>query len=79
MYKVWLDKLGRHEYADELVIVAVAMELHVNIVCVPYTPRQAPQPWAMSTYSSPDAVAENDCTVLVGNNDVHYMWLDRLL
>ena len=78
MYKAWVDKLGRNEYADELVIVAVAMELHVNIVCVPYTPRQAPQPWAISTYSSPDAVAENDCTVLLGNNDVHYMWLARM-
>ena len=79
MYKAWVDKLGRNEYADELVIVAVAMELHVRIVCVPYTPQQAPQPWAISTYSDPDAAADNDCTILLGNNDVHYMWLERMI
>ena len=78
-YKAWVEKLGQNEYADELVIVAVAMELKIRILCVPFTPQEAPQPWAVSTYPNTDAIADNDCTVLLGNNDVHYMWLDRVL
>ena len=78
-YKAWVEKLGQNEYADELVIVAVAMELKIRILCVPFTPQEAPQPWAVSTYPNTDAIADNDCTVRLGNSDVHYMWLDRVL
>ena len=77
-YKAWVERLGKNEYADELVMLAVAMELNIRIVCVPFTPQQVPQPWAVSTYPNTDARAENDCTILSGNNDVHYMWLDRI-
>jgi len=59
-------RLGQNEYADELVIVAVALELNIRIVCVPFTPQEASQPWAVSTYRNTDAIAENDCTVLLG-------------
>jgi hypothetical protein len=79
MYKAWLKRLGQNEYADELVILSVAMELRVRIVCVPFTPQQAPQPWSVSTYPNTDAVADNYITIHLGNNDVHYMWLDRIL
>ena len=58
-----MDMLGQNEYADELVIVAVAMELHVHIVFVPCTPPQAPRPWAVSTYSNTGAVAEKTTTM----------------
>ena len=75
-YKALVERLSQREYADELVIVAVA--INIRIVCVPFTPQQAPQPWAVSTYSHTDAMAETDCTILLGNNDVHYMWLDRM-
>ena len=78
-YKAWVERLGKNEYADELVIVAVARELKIRIVCVPYTPQEAPLPWAVSTYPNTDAIADDDCTILLGNNDVHYMWLDRML
>ena len=74
-----MERLSQNEYADELVIVAVVMELGIRIVCVPYTPQQAPQPWALSTYPNTDAAEDNDCTVLLGNNDVHYMWLHQVL
>ena len=73
-----MERLGQNEYADELVILAVAMELNVRIVCVPHTPQDAPQPWAISTYSNTEVMTQNDCTILLGNNDVHYMWLDRI-
>ena len=76
-YKAWVERLSQNEYADELVIVSVAMELNIRIVCVPFTSQELP-PWAVSTYPNTDATAENDCTILLGNNDVHYMWLDRM-
>ncbi len=38
MYKNWAQKLATKEYADELVLLACALELRVRIVCVPYTP-----------------------------------------
>ena len=75
IYKAWVQRLSQREYADELVVVAVALELGVRIVCVPFTPQQAPQPWSVSTYRNADSTVECDCTILLGNNDVHYMWL----
>ena len=78
-YKAWVERLGKNEYADEFVIVAVAMELKLRIGCVPSTPQEAPQPWAVSTYPNTDAIDDHDCTVLLDNNDVRDMWLDRVM
>ena len=64
--KAWVERLGQNEYADELVILAVAMELNVRIVCVPHTPQEAPQPWAVSTYSNTEVITQNDCTIRFG-------------
>ena len=33
-YKCWVAKLASNEFADELVVLATAMELNVRIVCV---------------------------------------------
>ena len=33
-YKAWVERLSQNEYADELVIVPVAMELNIRTVCV---------------------------------------------
>ena len=74
-YKAWVERLSQNEYADELVIVAVALELNIRIVCVPFTPQEAPQPWAVSQYSNTEDIDHNDYNIFVGNNDVHYMWL----
>jgi len=72
-YKSWVKKLASKEYADELVILATAKALNVEIVCVPYTPESAMAPWVISRYNSGGGVPLP--TVLLGNNDVHYMWL----
>ena len=40
-YKRWVQRLASREYADELVILATASELRINIVCVLYTPTNA--------------------------------------
>ena len=44
MYNNWVQKLATKEYADELVILACAVELRVKLACVPFTPfRGAPR------------------------------------
>jgi hypothetical protein len=67
-YKHWVSRLASREYADELVVVAVALELNIRIICVPYTPVAAPQAWAISTYAAGNAAESH--SVVVGNNDV---------
>ena len=47
-YKEWVQRLADREFADELVILAVALELRVKIVCIPYTRPGATRPWAIS-------------------------------
>ncbi len=60
------------EYADELIVLATAQALHVEIVCVPHTPESASGPWAISTYRPRGGQPHPR---VLGNNDVHYMWL----
>ena len=72
-YKAWVKKLASKEYADELVVLATAQALQLDIVCVPFTPASASAPWAIAVYkSSTESVFPR---VFLGNNDVHYMWL----
>ena len=66
------------EFADELILVAVAIELKVRIVCVPFTPAEAARPWIITEYQDATSVIPDDRTIYLGNNDVHYMWLSRL-
>ena len=72
-YKAWVKKLASKEYADELVVLATAQSLQVEIVCVPFTPASASDPWAIASYNS--STEARLPRVLLGNNDVHYMWL----
>ena len=76
-YKTWVKKLADWEFADELVVVAVAIELKIRVVCVPFTPPSAAGLWAISTYLDSQGGVPADRTVHVGNNDVHYMFLHR--
>jgi hypothetical protein len=74
-YKAWVKKLASKEYADELVVLATAQTLQVEIVCVPYTPDAATVPWVISTYRPLGGQLVVHPQVVLGNNDVHYMWL----
>ena len=74
-YEQWVSKLATKEYADELVVVAVAMELSIRIVVVPYTPVSAVAPWAIPTYGPAGAAQDASRTMYLGNNDVHYVYL----
>jgi hypothetical protein len=78
MYKHWVSRLATNEFADELILVAVAIELKVRIVCVPLTPATAARPWIITTYQDAAPVIPDDRNIYLGNNDVHYMWLSRL-
>jgi hypothetical protein len=71
-YKHWVARLADREFADELVILAVVLELKIRIVAIPYTPTDSAQKWYISTYG-----AQNDVEVVIGNNDVHFMSITK--
>jgi len=75
LYERWVQKLATKEYADELVVLAVALELSIRIVIIPYTPESASSPWAIPTYGSTAAAPDAGRTIYLGNNDVHYVYL----
>ena len=74
-YKNWVKKLATREYADELVVIACALEFCVRIVCIPYTPVGQPSFWKTSSYRPPGPQLPDEKTVFLGNNDVECMWL----
>ena len=76
MYKTWVRRLAVDEFADELVVVAVACELKIRIVCIPFTPDSARMHWSISRYHDSAVRAPSDCIIHLGNNDMHYMWID---
>jgi hypothetical protein len=71
-YKHWVARLADREFADELVILAVVLELKIRIVAIPYTPTDSATKWYISTYG-----AQNDLEVVIGNNDVHFMSITK--
>ena len=73
MYARWVQKLATREYADELVLLCVAMELGIRITVIPYTPPVANAPWAITAYGPEGA----EHVLYLGNNDVHYVYLSR--
>ena len=75
-YKRWVEKLATREFADELVVLACAMELKIKIVCVPHTPDGLELKWAISTYM-PQHPLPDAMSVYLGSNDVRYMWLAK--
>ena len=50
LYRRWVQKLAAKEYADELVVLCVALELAVHITVIPFTPPAALQQWAAASY-----------------------------
>ena len=77
VYKTWVNRLATNEFADELVLVAVAIELNIRIVVAPCTPAAATRPWAITTYQDAASIFLDNRNIHVGNNDVHNMWLSR--
>ena len=77
MYKRWVGKLNTKEYADELVVLAVALELPVRLVVIPFTPQSSDRPWVITSYEAPGMGLDGTSTIYFGNNDVHYVYLSR--
>ena len=50
LYEGWVHKLASREYADELVVLAVALELSIRIVVIPYTPESTIHLWKIPAY-----------------------------
>ena len=71
-YRRWVGRIAESEYADEIVVAAVAKEMQVQIVVVPYTPHSAGGMWAIPQY---ERDISDERTIYLGNNDVHYVWL----
>ena len=75
LYERWVAKLAFKEYADELVVLAVAVELSIRIIVIPYTPESAFLPLAIPMYGSTGASQGGRGTIYLGSNDVHYVYL----
>ena len=72
-YKNWVQKLATKEYADELVVLCVALELGIRITIIPYTPPSATGQWAVTTYGREDA----EHVLHFGNNDAPSVYLSQ--
>ena len=75
LYTRWVQRLATAEYADELVVLAVTLELPVRVVVIPYTPAFALQPWPPSVYGAAALTQNGRRTAYLGNNNVHYVYL----
>ena len=80
-YKRWVARVGEHEFADEIVLAAVAQHVRVWVVVIPFTPPTAPTQWQIvdhpgEAFRDEFGIAEPRRMVL-GNKDVHYVWLPR--
>ena len=73
MYLRWVQKLATREYADELVVLCVALELGIRIRIIPYTPPSAIGQWAIATYGRENA----EPMLHLGNNDAHYVYVSQ--
>lgn len=69
----WARRLATRDYADELVVLCVAMELGIRITIIPFTRSAAQGTWAVSPHGPEGA----DHTTHMDNNDVHYVYLPR--
>ena len=68
---------GTRECAGEPVVLTRAQNLQVEIVYVPFTPASTSAPRAFSTYKTTLAACLPH--VVLGNSDVHNMWLAPLV
>ena len=80
-YKRWVARVAKHEFADEIILAAVAQHVRVWIVVIPFTPPTVQTEWRIVDHPDEDlrnafSIAGGQRLVL-GNNDVHYVWLPR--
>jgi hypothetical protein len=75
-YKQWVTNVTTCEFTDALILAAVAKCLQVCITTVPHTP-VGNNAWAIAQHPVqelwPSAGISDE--IVMGNNDVHYVWL----
>ena len=74
-YAKWVQRLATSEFADELVVVAVAREFSIRITVIPYTPQTSIRQWKIPSYAPSAAPQDGHRTIYLGNNDVHFVYL----
>ena len=71
-FKQWLNRVATREFADELVLLAVALHLRLWIVALP-----AKANWAVTEYPHHAKRREinirENRRILLGNNNFHYV------
>ena len=74
----WIGNVARGEFADELILAAVAKCLQLCITTVPHTPF-GNTAWAIAQHPMEELWPSLGITheIVMGNNDVHYVWLTR--
>ena len=81
-FKAWVDRVGEHELADEIVMAAVAIHLRLWVVVVPFTPAGASTQWQIQAHPGQQLRTELGVVasrrIILGNNDVDYVWLPAL-
>ena len=75
MYLRLVQKIATKEYADELIVLCVALELGIRITIIPYTPPTAIGQWAVATYGRGEA----EHVLHFGNNDAHSLYLSQAI
>ena len=79
-YKYWIAKVATIEFADELILAATAKQLRVCITTVPHTPPNNP-PWIIAQHPVQDLWQAEEVTedheIVLGNDDVHYVYMKR--
>jgi hypothetical protein len=73
-YSTWLTSVAENQFADELVLAATADLLHI---CISTVPSRAHWTIAHHPYEElhPQLGIENEHRIVLGNDDVHYVWL----
>ena len=72
-----VQKLSSCEFADELVVMDVALELRIRIRCILHTRDSAVSPWAPSTYGPLPLPGGAGDIIYGGNNDARYVYLSQ--
>jgi hypothetical protein len=76
-YRQWIMSVFCREFADELIVAALASVLDVWICCVPFSPGD--DQWAVTHYAGVEGSGNRELgcrrRVVLGNDNVHYVSL----
>ena len=75
-YKEWIIKVGRCDFADELILAAAAKILCICITTLPHTP-VGDDAWAIAQHPEEDLWTSQlfSDEIVLGNDYVHYAFL----